>query len=144
MNIEEARKRAGMSRKELSDWLEIPYRTISAWEKGERVCQDYVEKLIVEKILKGKGENTMDELRKCYKELNKRMEEFENKHKTDIMDFINLDDDIKSECMGDWTESDVKAWEYLAERMSTVKKAYDIIREELHLGEFLPEINTER
>lgn len=43
--------------------------------------------------------------------------------------------------MGDWTEKDVQCWEYLADRISTIQKAYDIMREELHLGEFLPEID---
>ena len=54
MNIEEARKKMNMSRKEVSDWLEIPYRTMCGWENGERECPAYVEKLIVEKILGGK------------------------------------------------------------------------------------------
>jgi DNA-binding transcriptional regulator YiaG len=51
MTIEEARKEKGISRRELSDWLEIPYRTLCGWAKGERSCPGYVEKLVVEKIL---------------------------------------------------------------------------------------------
>ena len=86
----------------------------------------------------------MEELRKCYKKLDELMKEIENRHDTDIMDFINLDDEVKAECMGDWTEKDVQSWEYLADRISTIQKAYDIMREELHLGEFLPEINKQR
>lgn len=63
MNIEEARKKMHMSRKEVSDWLEIPYRTMCGWENGERVCPNYVEKLIIEKILRGKeGEGKMKKL----------------------------------------------------------------------------------
>lgn len=54
MNIEDARKEMKMSRKEVSDWLEIPYRTLCGWENGERHCPTYVEKLIVEKILRGR------------------------------------------------------------------------------------------
>lgn len=54
MTIEEARKQMGMSRKDVSDWLEIPYRTLTNWENGERSCPAYMEKLIIEKILKGK------------------------------------------------------------------------------------------
>lgn len=54
MKIEEARKKQGMSRREVSDWLEIPYRTLQNWENGERSCPQYIEKLIVEKILQGK------------------------------------------------------------------------------------------
>ena len=56
MTIEEARKKMNMSRREVSEWLEIPYRTLSGWENGERVCPSYVEKLIVEKIMRGRGE----------------------------------------------------------------------------------------
>lgn len=56
MNIAEAREKVGMSRKEVSEWLEIPYRTMCGWENGERTCPAYVEKLIIEKILRGKDE----------------------------------------------------------------------------------------
>lgn len=52
MTIEEARKQVGLNRRELSEWLEIPYRSLSNWENGERECPQYVEKLIVEKILR--------------------------------------------------------------------------------------------
>ncbi|MCM1104092.1 MAG: helix-turn-helix transcriptional regulator [Clostridium sp.] len=60
MTIAEARKSKGMSRKDVAEWLEIPYRTITNWENGERQCPAYMEKLIVEKILSGqaKGGNT--------------------------------------------------------------------------------------
>lgn len=54
MNIEMARTKMNMSRREVSQWLEIPYRTLENWEKGRRPCPVYIEKLIVEKILKGK------------------------------------------------------------------------------------------
>lgn len=56
MTIGEARKSVGMSRRDVAEWLEIPYRTLTNWENGERTCPTYVEKLIVEKILKGKEE----------------------------------------------------------------------------------------
>lgn len=52
MTIEQARKSKNISRKELSEWLEIPYRTLQNWEIGERVCPPYVEKLVVEKIMR--------------------------------------------------------------------------------------------
>ena len=73
----------------------------------------------------------MEELRKCYKKLDELMKEIENRHDTDIMDFINLDEEVK----------DVQGWEYLLNRASTIREAYIIMREELHLGEFLPEID---
>nr|DAZ20456.1 MAG TPA: antitoxin [Caudoviricetes sp.] len=54
MNIEKARTQMNMSRREVSQWLEIPYRTLENWEKGRRPCPTYIEKLVVEKILRGK------------------------------------------------------------------------------------------
>lgn len=83
----------------------------------------------------------MEELRKCYKKLDELMKEIENRHDTDIMDFINLDEEAKAEYMGDWTEKDVQGWEYLLNRASTIRKAYRIVAEELYIGEFLPEID---
>lgn len=83
----------------------------------------------------------MEELRKCYKKLDELMKEIENRHDTDIMDFINLDEEAKSEYMGDWKEKDVQGLEYLVNRASTIRKAYRIVAEELHTGEFLPEID---
>lgn len=83
----------------------------------------------------------MEELRKCYKKLDELMKEIENRHDTDIRDFINLDDEVKAEYMGDWKEKDVQGLEYLVNRASTIRKAYRIVAEELHTGEFLPEID---
>ena len=83
----------------------------------------------------------MEELRKCYKKLDELMKEIENRPDTDIMDFINLDEEVKAEYMGDWKEKDVQGWEYLLNRASTIRKAYRIVAEELHIGEFLPEID---
>lgn len=57
MTIAEARKSKKMSRKDISEWLEIPYRTLTNWENGERQCPAYIEKLIVEKILSGQAKN---------------------------------------------------------------------------------------
>ena len=45
MNIEEARKARGMSRKDVSRKLGIPYRSLENWEKGLSKCPDYVEEL---------------------------------------------------------------------------------------------------
>ena len=53
MNIEEARKARGMSRKEVSRKLGIPYRRLENWEKGISKCPEYVEKLVVAEILRG-------------------------------------------------------------------------------------------
>lgn len=59
MTIEQARNEKNMSRKEVAEWLEIPYRTLTNWENGERPCPAYIEKLIVEKILKDGGKKIM-------------------------------------------------------------------------------------
>lgn len=55
MTIEQARKEMNMSRREVAEWLEIPYRTLTNWENGERPCPAYIEKLVVEKILRDGG-----------------------------------------------------------------------------------------
>lgn len=53
MNIEEARKARGMSRKDVSRKLGIPYRSLENWEKRLSKCPDYVERLVVAEILRG-------------------------------------------------------------------------------------------
>lgn len=53
MNIKEARKARGMSRKDVSRKLGIPYRSLENWEKGLSKCPDYVERLVVAEILRG-------------------------------------------------------------------------------------------
>lgn len=51
------RKTTGMNRKEFCEYLEIPYRTVTEWELGNRTMPDYLYKLIkyrlkTEKVLK--------------------------------------------------------------------------------------------
>lgn len=58
MNIEEARKARGMSRKDVSRKLGIPYRSLENWEKGLSKCPDYVERLVVAEILRGEKKMT--------------------------------------------------------------------------------------
>lgn len=70
----------------------------------------------------------MEELKKCYEKLQAILKEMESKHETPVDDFINLDEDCQKDFMGDWTEEDLK-------RASTIYKAFNIMREELHLGE---------
>ena len=84
MTIKEARLAANLTQVEMSELLEVPVRTIQAWEGGTRVPPGYVEKLVIEKLSnlsldKGvkkmrtviKGTKTIEE----YKELKSRMEE---------------------------------------------------------------------
>lgn len=83
----------------------------------------------------------MEELRKCYHQIMNLMDEIQSRHNVKIEDFINLDEEAIPEAMGDWTERDVQCWEHLLNRASTIRKAYRIVAKELHIGEFLPEID---
>lgn len=59
MNIKEARTKAGLTQKEVSDLLGIPLRTIENWESGQRKCPDYVERLVIDKLIElGKEKGT--------------------------------------------------------------------------------------
>lgn len=48
--IKEARKAAGLSRYEMAEMFEIPYKTLMNWETDVRKPPAYVEKLILEKL----------------------------------------------------------------------------------------------
>ena len=56
------RERSGMNRKDFSDWLGIPYRTMQEWELGRRVMPEYVLRLIAYKVVhetgKKRGKNS--------------------------------------------------------------------------------------
>ena len=49
------REQSGMNRKDFSDWLGIPYRTMQEWELGRRVMPDYVLRLIAYKVANENG-----------------------------------------------------------------------------------------
>lgn len=44
------REKTGMNRKDFSDWLGIPYRTMQEWELGRRVMPEYVLRLVAYKV----------------------------------------------------------------------------------------------
>ncbi len=46
----EIREAAGMNRKDFSDWLGIPYRTMQEWERARRAMPEYVLRLIAYKV----------------------------------------------------------------------------------------------
>lgn len=46
---------AGMNRKEFAEYLHIPYRTMTEWERGNRQMPDYVMELIAYKIVNEKN-----------------------------------------------------------------------------------------
>ena len=48
--ILEIRQATGLNRKQFSDALRIPYRTMEDWEKGARACPAYVAELIAYRV----------------------------------------------------------------------------------------------
>ena len=72
----------------------------------------------------------MEELKRAYDDFQQKMKEMENAHDTKIDDFINLDDEVKKDFMGDWTDRDVELYDYLLHRASVCHEAMKIIAEE--------------
>ncbi len=54
------REQTGMNRKDFSDWLGIPYRTMQEWELGRRVMPEYVLRLIAYKVANEKQKGRFD------------------------------------------------------------------------------------
>ena len=46
INIRELRESTGMNRKEFCEYFQIPYRTVTDWERDERHAPDYVMRLL--------------------------------------------------------------------------------------------------
>ena len=58
--LKKVRESLGMNRREFSDYMEIPLRTLEEWEAGRRKMPDYLLRLIVyytktEMLLRQKG-----------------------------------------------------------------------------------------
>lgn len=51
MTIKEARIKAGLTQRDMTTLLLVPYRTVQDWEANRRKPPIYVEKLVVEKLL---------------------------------------------------------------------------------------------
>ena len=56
LTIKQARLVAGITQKQMSEFFEIPLRTVESWESESRKPPAYVEKLIVEKLMTLKKE----------------------------------------------------------------------------------------
>lgn len=52
MTINEARIKANMSCAEVAHMLGYPVKTVEAWDKGERNAPPFVEKRIVEELIR--------------------------------------------------------------------------------------------
>lgn len=65
MTLKEVRKIKNLTQQDVSDILEIPRRTIEAWESGARKAPDYVMKLIVDRLLNMSREDIVSEKTYC-------------------------------------------------------------------------------
>ncbi len=50
MTIKQARTKAGLTQKEMSELMGIPKRTIENWESGARSCPGWTERLVIEEL----------------------------------------------------------------------------------------------
>lgn len=48
--VKKLRETTGMNRKEFCEYFEIPYRTVTEWERGTRKMPDYVLRLLAYRI----------------------------------------------------------------------------------------------
>lgn len=48
--LKKARKQAGMTQKEFSEYFGIPYRTIEDWERGARHMANYLLRLMIYRL----------------------------------------------------------------------------------------------
>ncbi|SFA99733.1 Helix-turn-helix [Acetitomaculum ruminis DSM 5522] len=60
--IKELRESTGMNRREFCDYFDIPYRTVTEWERDMRHAPDYVVRLLeyyirMEKLIKKDDEH---------------------------------------------------------------------------------------
>ena len=65
-NIKELRERTGMNRREFCDYFQIPYRTVTEWERDNRHAPEYVLRLLeyyirTEKLVNEKAGDNTDE-----------------------------------------------------------------------------------
>lgn len=61
----------------------------------------------------------------------KNMNILRRRHSVDIMDFINLDEEIRGDYSGDWSDEDIERWECLCERLTVLTQAERIAKEEM-------------
>lgn len=69
----------------------------------------------------------MEELKKIWKMYQEKMEEAQGKHVTDIDGILNGDEGAP---LGDWTEEEVKTYEYALNRSTVIYNAMKIMEEE--------------
>ena len=95
-NIRDLRKKAGLTQRELANWLEIPLRTLESWERGIRKCPEWANKLVQEKMLNELFELKAGDIRaegeylKNYLEREQRKELIIQLTKLSSEDFFNV------------------------------------------------------
>ncbi|MFQ7292106.1 MAG: helix-turn-helix domain-containing protein [Monoglobales bacterium] len=95
-NIRDLRKKAGLTQRELANWLEIPLRTLESWERGIRKCPEWANKLVQEKMLNELFELKAGDIRaegeylKNYLEREQRKELIIQLTKLSSEDFFNM------------------------------------------------------
>lgn len=95
-NIRDLRKKAGLTQRELANWLEIPLRTLESWERGIRKCPEWANKLVQEKMLNELFELKTGDIRaegeylKNYLEREQRKELIIQLTKLSSEDFFNM------------------------------------------------------
>ncbi len=65
IEIKRLREQSGMNRREFCDYFDIPYRTVTEWERGTRNAPSYVLRLLayyirMENIISCKGNSIND------------------------------------------------------------------------------------
>ena len=68
IEIKKLREQTGMNRKEFCEFFDIPYRTVTEWERGNRNAPDYVLRLLayyirMEKMVKDSKHIEIDAVR---------------------------------------------------------------------------------
>lgn len=95
-NIRDLRKKAGLTQRELANWLDIPLRTLESWERGIRKCPEWANKLVQEKMLNELFELKAGDIRaegehlKNYLEREQRKEMIIQLTKLSSEDFFNM------------------------------------------------------
>lgn len=51
MTIKEARKARGLTQKQMSKLMEIPFSTIADWEQEKRTPPEYVKRLVIKELM---------------------------------------------------------------------------------------------
>lgn len=135
MNIKEAREQKKLTIMQVSKSLEIPYRTLQSWEHKERECPTYLEKLIVEKIIK--GEITMNKkIRLITNSLTLTNKEYEKFEKGDTL----WGNDENPQTIKKY---DISEKETAEKELKTYKNTYEKIDNHYNITEYALEYYTE-